>query len=189
MVRLNRIYTKTGDDGTTGLGDGSRVPKHHPRVAAYGSVDELSSVIGLGLAQGVAEPFADWLLVVQNDLFDLGSDLCVPGEGGETKRLGATYTERIEEWIDEVNGDLDPLESFILPGGTTAAAWLHLARTTCRRAERDLHSLMATEGKSVNGETLRYLNRLSDLLFVLARALNKGAGGDVLWQPGRSGGE
>lgn len=184
MVRLNRIYTKTGDAGTTGLGDGSRRPKHDVRIDAYGTVDETSSVLGLALAHGLEEPLAERLRAVQNDLFDLGADLSVPGSGGDKLRLTPDYTERLERWLDEANQELPELTSFVLPGGLPAAAWLHLARTTCRRAERLVSELMATEGEAVNAEVLRYLNRLSDLLFVYARAANGGA--DVLWKPGGS---
>lgn len=187
MVRLNRIYTKTGDDGTTALGDGTRLPKHHERIAAYGTVDELSCTIGLALAHDCPEPFAAWLLEIQNDLFDVGSDLCVPGEAGKALRIQPVYTERLEQLIDEVNADIPPLKTFVLPGGSGAAAWMHLARTTCRRAERHLNALMTQDGgnEDVNSETLRYLNRLSDLLFVFARALNENGAKDVLWEPGR----
>jgi len=195
MVRLDRIYTKTGDDGTTGLGDGTRVAKHHPRVAAYGTVDELSSVIGLALAHELAEPLRGHLLRIQNELFDLGADLCVPcsaadekGKGAKRERLRLTaeYTKRLEGLIDQENAALAPLTSFILPGGTPPAAWMHLARNVCRRAERHVTELLAIpdEGRRVNLEVLRYLNRLSDLLFVLARVLNHGGRGDVIWKPG-----
>lgn len=186
MVRLNRIYTKSGDDGTTSLGDGSRTQKHHLRIQSYGTVDETSSVIGLALVHGVEEPLAHRLRVIQNDLFDVGADLCVPGAAGEKLRLTAAYTQRLEHWIDEVNESLAPLNSFVLPGGRPAAAWLHLARTVCRRAERlvtELSSLDA-EHERVNPEVVRYLNRLSDLLFVFARAANDGGALDVLWKPG-----
>ncbi len=187
MVRLNRIYTKTGDDGSTGLGDGTRLAKHHPRIAAYGTVDELSSLIGLVLAHGAEEPLAGILRKVQNDLFDVGADLCVPGEGGEKLRIQPVYTARLEGWIDELNENLAPLTSFVLAGGKPIAAWLHLARTTCRRAERHVSALRAEEGgESVNPEALRYLNRLSDLLFVLARVANDNGKGDVLWRPGET---
>jgi cob(I)alamin adenosyltransferase len=192
MVRLNRIYTRTGDDGTTGLGDGSRLPKHHLRIAAYGTVDELSSVLGLALAEA-REPLAAGmqaeLRLVQNDLFDVGADLCVPGAAGERLRIRPAYTERLERWIDGYNEHLQPLNSFILPGGKPGAAWLHLARTVCRRAERLVTELTAAEGgvARVNPEVVRYLNRLSDLLFVLARVANDGGKLDVLWQPGQGG--
>ena len=185
MVHLNRIYTRAGDDGSTALGDGTRLPKHHVRVAAYGTVDETSSVLGLALANGVAGVHAERLRAVQNDLFDVGSDLCVPGEAGERLRLTAEYTLRLERWIDEANAALQPLASFVLPGGTPAAAWLHLARTVCRRAERLVTELAAEEGPGrVNPEVVRYLNRLSDYLFVLARTENGGGEDDVLWRPG-----
>lgn len=189
MVRLNRIYTRTGDDGTTALGDGSRLAKHHLRIAAYGTVDETSSVIGLVVAHGIAEPWHGWLRTIQNDLFDLGSDLCVPGSDDDRPRITPAYTERLERHIDEVNANLETLTSFILPGGQPAAAWLHLARTTCRRAERLVSELAGRDEEKgrVNHETLRYLNRLSDLLFVLARAANDGGKADVLWRPGASG--
>jgi cob(I)alamin adenosyltransferase len=186
MVRLNRITTRTGDDGTTGLGDGTRLSKHHPRIASYGEIDELSSVVGLGLAHGIAGEVREWLVAVQNDLFDLGADLCVPGTGGDRLRVTAAYTERLEGWLERVLEHQEPLSSFILPGGTPAAAWLHLARTVCRRAERCVTALAALEGERerVNPEVVRYLNRLSDLLFVLARDANDRGRGDVLWKPG-----
>ncbi|MBI5434587.1 MAG: cob(I)yrinic acid a,c-diamide adenosyltransferase [Planctomycetes bacterium] len=186
MVRLNRIYTKSGDDGTTSLGDGTRTSKHHLRIQTYGTVDETSSVIGLALVHGVLEPLAARLRTIQNDLFDVGADLCVPGAAGEKLRLTAEYTARLERWIDEINGKLTPLESFVLPGGRPAAAWLHLARTVCRRAERLVTELSALDAEHdrVNPEVLRYLNRLSDLLFVFARAANDGGALDVLWKPG-----
>lgn len=185
MVHLSRIYTRTGDDGGTHLGDGSSLPKCHSRVASYGSVDELSSVLGMALVEGLAEPHASWLRLVQNDLFDVGSDLCVPGEAGDRLRITERYTKRIEDWIDTVNAGLEPLNSFVLPGGNRAAAWLHLARTTCRRAERQIVELFIQEEEGrVNHEVLKYVNRLSDLLFVLARAANDGGKADVLWQPG-----
>ncbi len=186
MVRLSRIYTKTGDDGTTALGDGTRLPKHHLRIAAYGTVDEASSTIGLALASGLDGKPMVWLRAIQNDLFDVGSDLCVPGEAGKNLRLTPDYAERLETYIDEVNEGLEPLTSFILPGGTPQAAWLHLARTTCRRAERLVTELAACDDEQgrVNPEVVRYLNRLSDLLFVLARVANDGGKADVLWQPG-----
>lgn len=186
MVRLNRIYTKSGDDGTTSLGDGTRTQKHHLRIQTYGTVDETSSVIGLALVHGVEEPLAHRLRVIQNDLFDVGADLCVPGAAGEKLRLTSAYTQRLEQWIDGVNESLTPLNSFVLPGGRPAAAWLHLARTVCRRAERLVTELAALDAEHdrVNPEVLRYLNRLSDLLFVFARAANDGGALDVLWKPG-----
>ncbi len=183
MVRLTRIYTRTGDDGTTGLGDGSRLAKHALRIAAYGTVDELSSQLGVVRADGAGELDA-LLRDVQNDLFDVGADLCVPGaEGGLRVRPG--YTAALEQAIDRHNATLEPLSSFVLPGGAPLAARLHVARTVCRRAERLVSELVAHEGaERVNGEVLRYLNRLSDLLFVLARVANDGGRADVLWRPG-----
>lgn len=182
MVYLSRITTKSGDGGDTGLGDGTRVPKDHRRVEAYGSVDELNGVLGLLLAAGTGE--AELLRAVQNDLFDVGADLCVPAADGEKPgqclRMTAGQVERIEKAIDRLNEPLTPLTSFVLPGGTPAAAWCHLARTVCRRAERHVVTLMRDE--PVNAQVLVYLNRLSDLLFVLARVGNGGS--DVLWTPG-----
>ena len=187
MVHLNRIYTRTGDDGSTALGDGSRVPKHDLRIEAYGTVDEVSALLGLVRAHGIEEPYAPWMAQVQNDLCDLASDLCRPGaaEGGKDEaRIPPEYATRLEGWIDEVNEGLEPLRSFLLPGGRPVAAWLHLARTVCRRAERLACALAAREGEVVGEEVLRYLNRLSDLLFVVARAANEGVEGDLLWKPG-----
>jgi cob(I)alamin adenosyltransferase len=187
MVRLSRIYTKTGDGGETSLGDGARVPKHHARIAAYGTLDELSSTLGIVLANGIQEDWTKLLRSIQNDLFDAGSDLCVPGAAGEKLRILPSYTERMEREIDRLNEGLQPLNSFVLPGGAPQAAWLHLARTVCRRAERHVSELMADPGEKerVNPEVLRYLNRLSDLLFVLARVANQGGKQDVLWEPGK----
>jgi cob(I)alamin adenosyltransferase len=192
MVYLSRIYTKTGDQGDTGLGDGSRVSKDHPRVTAYGSVDELNAVLGLFLAQlrdAQIEPAALELVHnVQNDLFDVGADLCVPTKSGEKAgqvlRVCAEQAERLEKAIDRLNERLQPLKSFILPGGSAAAAWCHLARTVCRRAERDVVTLTRTE--TINPQVIVYLNRLSDLLFVLARVCNGDGQADVLWVPGQS---
>jgi len=187
MVRLDRIYTKTGDDGSTGLGNGARLPKHHLRIEAYGTVDELSSVLGLALAEGVAAPFDAELRAIQNELFDVGADLAVPGEAGARLRIQPQYTQRLEQCIDRHNDGLQPLKSFVLPGGEPTAARLHLARTVCRRAERCVSALLAQEDAgTVNLEVLRYLNRLSDLLFVMARVANGGGRLDVLWQPGRT---
>jgi len=189
MVFLSRIYTKSGDQGETGLGDGARVPKDHPRVTAYGSVDELNSVLGLLLAQAGQELDADTqglLRGIQNDLFDVGADLCVPEKpeekAGQVLRVRAEQAEKLEKAIDVRNEHLEPLKSFILPGGTPAAAWCHLARTVCRRAERDVVTL--THQETINPQVVIYLNRLSDLLFVLGRALNRGGRDDVLWKPG-----
>lgn len=185
VVRLNRISTKTGDDGTTGLGDGSRLPKHHARIAAYGTIDELSSYLGVAIAQGLEEPHRSWIQGIQNDLFDLGSDLCVPGEMGDKLRITADYTERLDELLDEQNELLEPLNSFCLPGGTLGSAWMHVGRTVCRRAEREVSELIATEPEgTVNREVMRYLNRLSDLLFVFGRVLNDGGKADIKWVPG-----
>lgn len=185
MVYLSRIYTKTGDAGETGLGDGQRVPKDDPRVTAYGTVDELNAVLGL-LAAHAPDAEPDLLLKIRNDLFDVGADLCVPQSDGEQpgQRLRVTpaQAELLERAIDRLNDPLQPLTSFILPGGTPAAAWCHLARTVCRRAERDVVALSHTS--KVNPQVIIYLNRLSDLLFVLGRVLNDGGRGDVLWVPG-----
>jgi cob(I)alamin adenosyltransferase len=186
MVYLSRIYTKTGDAGQTSLGDGTRVEKHHPRVCAYGEVDELNAVLGLLLTTN--PPEADLLRGIQNDLFDVGADLCVPEPDGEPTgtrlRITPEQSTRLEQAIDRLNANLSPLKSFILPGGTVAAAWCHLARTICRRAEREVTAL--AQGEKVNPQVVVYLNRLSDLLFVLARAYNNNGAGDVLWQPGKS---
>jgi cob(I)alamin adenosyltransferase len=190
MVYLSRIYTKTGDAGDTGLGDGRRVPKDHPRVEAVGGVDELNAVLGLLLAQ--APDLSEHGLVqsIQNDLFDVGADLCLPAaadeKAGEKLRVTAAQGERLEAAIDRLNADLKPRTSFILPGGSPAAAWCHLARTVCRRAERAVVTLMRTE--AVSPHVLVYLNRLSDLLFVLGRHLNQLGRKDVLWEPGQGGG-
>lgn len=186
MVRLDRIYTKGGDEGSTSLGDGTRVPKHDPRVVAYGTVDELDAVLGLVVAAGLPDVYRDYLVAIQNDLFDVGADLCVPGEAGQRLRLSAKYTTALEEIIDRENAALEPLKSFIISGGTPPSAWLHLARNVCRRAERAVSELMAipAEKDRVNPEVLRYLNRLSDLLFVLGRVLNGHGKLDVLWRPG-----
>jgi cob(I)alamin adenosyltransferase len=181
-VNLTRIYTKLGDAGETHLGDMSRVPKTDPRIEAYGTVDELNALIGVALTVGgLPERHAEWLRQVQNDLFDLGADLSVP-EGGERERLRVRgeQVEWLEAACDEVNATLEPLKSFVLPGGTPAAAHLHVCRTVCRRAER---RALTVEG--ANPEIVRYLNRLSDLLFILARGANAG-GEEPLWEPGRS---
>ena len=179
-VNLTRIYTKLGDGGETHLGDMSRVPKTHPRIEAYGAVDELNSHIGLALTvDGLPARYAEWLARIQNDLFDVGADLSVP-PGGERERLrvAAEQVGWLEEACDEVNATLPPLRSFVLPGGTRAAAQLHVCRTVCRRAER-----RALAVQDANPEVVRYLNRLSDLLFILSRGAN--AGEEPLWEPGR----
>ena len=157
MVRLDRIYTRGGDEGETSLGDGTRVQKHHLRVAAYGTVDELSSVLGLALAHGVPEPLHGELVEIQNDLFDVGADLCVPGDAGARLRITPAYTTRLEQLIDRENEKLAPLKSFILPGGTMASAWLHLARNVCRRAERLVTELREEPGEleRVNVEVVK----------------------------------
>jgi len=189
MVRLNRITTRTGDDGNTNLGDGTRVPKHHLRVEAYGTVDELSSVLGLALTHGLESPLSEWVREIQNDLFDVGADLCLPGPEGDKLRLTLEYSLRLERRLEEINARLPALKSFVLPGGKPAAAWLHLARTVCRRAERLVTHLAESERQSggpvLNPELVRYLNRLSDLCFVLSRAANGDGAQDVLWQPGQ----
>jgi cob(I)alamin adenosyltransferase len=192
-VNLTRIYTKLGDGGETHLGDMSRVSKLHPRVEAYGTVDELNATIGVALLQpGLPEAFVEWLRRVQNELLDVGADLSVPpptadsAEGGsprERLRVDAAYTEWLERACDEVNAKLEPLRSFVIPGGSPAAAHLHVCRTVCRRAER--RAIAVEEGSP---EVVRYLNRLSDLLFILSRAANAETGRDEvaesLWEPG-----
>jgi cob(I)alamin adenosyltransferase len=186
MVRLTRIYTRGGDAGQTSLADGARVPKDDPRVEAYGTVDEANAVIGLARRHAHGHAEADGpLRRIQNDLFDLGADLATPGGadgGGTGLRVTAAQTAWLEGQIDRLNAELSPLDSFVLPGGSELAAWLHLARTVVRRAERQITALMQTE--SVNPEALRYCNRLSDYLFVLSRFVNERGGGDVLWVPG-----
>ena len=184
MVRLTRIYTRLGDEGDTHLGDMSRARKTSARVVAFGDVDELNAVVGVARAQGLAAAVDGWLAVVQNDLFDLGADLCVPSGDpqGSRLRVDPAQVERLERWCDEVNDRLPDLTSFVLPAGTTAAAALHHARTVSRRAERSAVAL--ADAEPVTPAALAYLNRLSDLLFILARAANRDAGGDVLWIPG-----
>jgi cob(I)alamin adenosyltransferase len=184
MVRLTRIYTRGGDKGETSLGDGSRVPKQSLRVAAFGTVDEANAAIGIVRLQTEGE--ADAMLArVQNDLFDLGADLCTPETGQRAVgalRIVAAQVERLESEIDEMNASLAPLDSFVLPGGNAGAAYLHLARTVTRRAERLVCALAVEE--PVNPEAVKYLNRLSDHLFVLSRKLNDNGTRDVLWRPG-----
>lgn len=180
MVTLSKLYTKTGDGGMTRLGDMSQVPKTSLRIAAYGCVDELNSVIGLARASDAEHD--DVLARVQNDLFDVGADLCVPQEDADCLRVQPQQVEFLEQQIDHLTQQLAPLKSFILPGGRLAAAWLHLARTVCRRAERVTWQL--AEQEPVGQPVLLYLNRLSDLLFALARAVNDGGAADVLWKPG-----
>ncbi|MCA8991648.1 MAG: cob(I)yrinic acid a,c-diamide adenosyltransferase [Planctomycetaceae bacterium] len=187
MVYLDRIYTKSGDAGETSLGDGTRVPKTALRVETYGIVDELNAALGVVLALGTcADRMKQRLLVVQNDLFDLGADLCVPEskEGENSSRLAvrSEQVQQLETWIDDETSALTPLRSFILPGGTPVAALFHQARVVCRRAEIAVCRLK--EQESINDEVLKYLNRLSDLLFVMARMANNGGNDDVLWVPG-----
>jgi cob(I)alamin adenosyltransferase len=206
MVVLSRIYTKTGDKGTTALGAGGRVPKDHARVEAFGTVDELNAVLGLAVAAGLDPESAALLRRVQNDLFDVGADLCVPEAPGGTRarrgagasarrggpqpstgsrpplRITAGHVAPLERAIDSLNASLGTLRSFVLPGGTVASAWLHLARTVCRRAERRVVSLGRKE--RLNPQLVVYLNRLSDLLFVMARRANDDGRNDVLWVPG-----
>ena len=184
MVKLNRIYTRTGDKGDTGLGDGSRVAKHDRRVEAFGTVDETNATIGLAQLHAEGE-LQQVLATVQNDLFDVGADLCTPEQEAPKYpplRVTATQVDFLERQIDAMNADLASLRSFILPGGTPLAAHLHLARTVARRAERLVTQLMVDQ--AVNPEVLRYMNRLSDLLFVAARKANDNGTGDVLWVPG-----
>jgi len=192
MVKLTRIYTKGGDKGQTSLGRGERVAKHDPRVEAYGTVDEANSVIGLARAtvdrtlknDAHRRHVDDMLARIQNDLFDLGADLCTvkAKRGQPALRIAPSQTERLEREIDAMNAELGALTSFILPGGSEASAWLHLARTVARRAERRMTQLAAKQ--TVNPEAIKYINRLSDHLFVLARRLNENGGADVLWVPG-----
>jgi cob(I)alamin adenosyltransferase len=184
MVSLDRIYTRGGDKGQTSLGDGSRVDKHAVRVEAYGTVDESDAILGLARLHSEGD-FDAMLSRIQNDLFDLGADLCTPEDGRKAEgalRIVAAQTQRLESEIDALNGALEPLKSFILPGGTALAAHLHHARTVVRRAERIMTELAAVE--QINPEAVRYINRLSDHLFVLARAANGNGRDDVLWQPG-----
>ena len=178
-VNLTRIYTRLGDDGETHLGDMSRVPKTHPRIEAYGTVDELNALLGVALTTPDM-PYADWLRRIQNDLFDVGADISVP-EGGSRERLRVIpeQTTWLEQACDQANAELAALKSFVLPGGTASAAQLHVCRTVCRRAERATIAC----GEAVNAETVRYLNRLSDLLFILSRGANRGE--EPLWEPGR----
>jgi cob(I)alamin adenosyltransferase len=181
MVRIDRVITRGGDDGETSLGDGSRVSKDAARVEAFGSVDEANAAIGLLRVHADAE--ADAMLArIQNDLFDVGADLCVPGEAGDRLRLTDAPSLRLEQEVADMNASLPPLTSFILPGGSAAAAYAHLARTLVRRAERNVVAL--SHGETVNPAVGRYLNRLSDHLFVLGRRLNGNGAGDVLWVPG-----
>ena len=197
MVVLNRIYTRTGDDGTTALGTGERRKKHDLRIAAYGTIDELNACLGVARLHVAGEPDVDAMLArIQNDLFDLGADLCTPEQSkgkGQRKgpagaRLAVTDAQvtRLEQEIDTLNADLAPLRSFVLPGGTPAAAHLHLARTVCRRGERLMVELADKPGEEVSAAALKYVNRLSDFLFVASRFLNRKGADDVLWVPGQN---
>jgi cob(I)alamin adenosyltransferase len=191
MVVLNRIYTRTGDDGSTALGSGERRPKYDLRVAAYGTVDEVNAVIGVARLHAAGNLELDSMLTrIQNDLFDVGADLCLPdkGKGPGGARLDVTDAQVawLEQQIDRLNGELSPLRSFILPGGSAAAAYLHLARTVCRRAERLMVELKDKPGESVTAAAIKYVNRLSDFFFVAARFTNDKGSADVLWVPGQN---
>lgn len=185
-VVLSRIYTRTGDGGTTALGDGSRTSKTDPRIAAYADVEEANAAIGVALSVGsLPEAVAAVLRQVQNDLFDVGADLCtpvVPDLGYEPLRITQEYVDRLENWCDRFNEPLAPLRSFILPGGAPGVAYLHVARTVARRAERMIWTALEAHGEAMNELTARYVNRLSDLLFIFCRVVS--AGDDVLWKPG-----
>jgi cob(I)alamin adenosyltransferase len=191
MVVLNKIYTRTGDDGTTALGSGGRRKKYDLRIAAYGTVDETNAAIGIARLHTAGDAALDAALArIQNDLFDVGADLCTPGHGKGPGGARLTVTDKQVAWleaeIDRLNAELAPLRSFVLPGGSPAAAYLHLARTTCRRAERLTAELKDKAGESVTPEVLKYLNRLSDYLFVAGRYANSKGAGDVLWKPGEN---
>jgi len=191
MVVLNKIYTRTGDDGTTALGTGERRKKYDLRVAAYGTLDEVNAAIGIARLHSGDDAALDAALArVQNDLFDAGADLTTPGKGRGPGGARLTVTDAQVAWlegeIDRLNGELAPLKSFVLPGGSAMAAYLHLARTICRRAERLIAELKDKPGESVGDEVLKYVNRLSDFLFVASRYANDKGAGDVLWVPGRN---
>ncbi len=192
MVKLNKIYTRTGDAGETGLGTGERVSKASLRIEAYGTVDETNAVLGVARLHTASWPELDAMLMrIQNELFDLGADLCVPDRGQkldyEPLRILPTQYERIEQEIDLLNGELAALKSFVLPAGHAAAAQLHVVRTVCRRAERLIVALAATDGEHVSEGAIAYINRLSDFFFVASRWVNAKAGtGDVLWIPGQT---
>ena len=191
MVVLNKIYTRTGDDGTTALGSGERRKKYDLRIAAYGTLDEVNAALGIARLHTGADAGLDAALArIQNDLFDLGADLCTPGKGRGPGGARLTVTDKQVTWleseIDRLNAELQPLRSFVLPGGSAAAAYLHLARTMCRRAERLIAELKDKADESVTPEVLKYVNRLSDFLFVAARYANDKGAGDVLWQPGQN---
>jgi cob(I)alamin adenosyltransferase len=191
MVVLNKIYTRTGDDGTTALGTGERRKKYDLRIAAYGTVDEANAAIGVARLHTAGDPALDGALArIQNDLFDVGADLCTPGRGKGPGGARLTVTDNQVAWleaeIDRLNADLGPLRSFVLPGGGAAAAYLQVARTICRRAERLTTELKDKAGESVTPEVLKYLNRLSDYLFVASRYTNNKGAADVLWKPGEN---
>lgn len=197
MVKLNKIYTKTGDKGTTGLASGDRVAKHNIRIEAYGTVDETNASLGLALValkqdDPNYEQLSSMILRIQNDLFDLGADLATPEVEGAPEpeypplRITKEQVERLESEIDLLNEELEPLRSFVLPGGTPVAANLHLARTISRRAERHMVELSQTTGEIVSTEALQYINRLSDLLFVMSRYVNDKGNSDILWTPGQN---
>ena len=193
MVVLNKIYTKTGDDGSTALGTGQRLPKHHARIESYGTVDEANAAVGVA-RQSTAGPdlsALDAMLErIQNDMFDLGADLCTPdtGEdlGYEPLRISDNQVKRLEAEIDQLNAELEPLRSFVLPGGSAAAAALHVCRTVSRRAERRMVELAGIEGEQVSDAALKYINRLSDFFFVASRHANANGAKDVLWKPGEN---
>lgn len=189
MVVLNRIYTRTGDDGTTALGSGARIKKYDLRVEAYGTIDEVNATLGLVRLHTVADPALDKALSrIQNDLFDVEADLCLSEKGPGGARLTVTDVQVawLEGEIDRLNAELTPLKSFILPGGSPASAYLHLARTVCRRAERVMVALMDQPGEAVSAPSLKYVNRLSDYLFVAGRYANDKGAADVLWMPGQN---
>jgi cob(I)alamin adenosyltransferase len=191
MVVLNKIYTRTGDDGTTALGTGERRKKYDLRVAAYGTLDEVNAALGIARLHTADDAVLDAALShIQNDLFDVGADLTMPGKGkgpgGARLTVTAAQVDWLESEIDRLNAELEPLRSFVLPGGSAAAAYLHLARTICRRAERLIAELKDKPDESVGGEVLQYVNRLSDYLFVASRYANGKGARDVLWQPGRN---
>jgi cob(I)alamin adenosyltransferase len=192
MVKLNKIYTRTGDDGTTGLGNGKRVAKYALRVESFGTVDEANACIGMArLHTQVNFPELDLMLArIQNDLFDLGADLCTPDSGEplpyEPLRIVGEQVTRLEKEIDLLNGELAPLNSFVLPGGSASSAYLHLSRTVCRRAERLMAELVAQPGERVGTAAMKYINRLSDFLFVASRWVNDKGARDVLWVPGKN---
>jgi cob(I)alamin adenosyltransferase len=191
MVKLNKIYTRTGDDGTTGLGTGERRKKYDLRIAAYGTIDETNAAIGVARLHTGRDAVLDAVLSrIQNDLFDVGADLCTPDAGNKSGAARLTVTANQVAWlegeIDRLNADLSPLKSFVLPGGSPAAAYLHLARTICRRAERLIAELAGKSGEPVTPDVLKYVNRLSDYLFVASRYANENGARDVLWKPGEN---